>query len=361
MNYSIEKITTKSGEVRYEARIWHRGRNAKQSKKRFKTRGQASNYIESQIKAEKKKTLAGFNSRFFGEEYQYWRSENTFAPGWLANIDGYWEQSKDLLEKTKLADLEEKVSLLKKKWKDSGNSPKTVHNKLGFIYAVLNFSVEKKRIPNNPLGTLKREKFQAPDIEFWSHESAVSFLNFLDAKLPSVHPDRWMYSAVLTAINTGMRAGEIWGLRHGDLKPDLGCIRVVRQYNRVSKDFAQLKGKEARSVPLNAQLWLELNGDGKRARELVFEKNKKPVDHDVFREFFDAMVTEWGGHVITFHGLRHTAATLMLRSGVDVKTLQSIMGHKDISTTMRYVHAIGENARKVGQFFSVNPNQETVG
>jgi integrase len=58
----------------------------------------------------------------------------------------------------------------------------------------------------------------------------------------------------LLALNTGMRAGEIWGLMPKDFSKDGHSIYVVRQYNRVAKAFGPTKGKNHRHVPLNDTL-----------------------------------------------------------------------------------------------------------
>jgi site-specific recombinase XerD len=61
----------------------------------------------------------------------------------------------------------------------------------------------------------------------------------------------------------------------------------------------------------------------------------------------------WGGKPIRFHDLRHTAATLLISSGIDLKTVQEICGHEDITTTMRYTHLIADNIKKVADLFSI--------
>lgn len=359
MNYRISKTLTPKGQARYELRLWAKGRNQKQQKRRFKNRHEAVNYVDKLLREDKRKTLGEFLSRTFGEEYEYWRKENPqFAPGWKANLEGYWNETKEFLNLTDLSSLDKKISDLKGKWNEAGNSVKTINNKMGFIHAVLNFSVEKKRISHNPLGVFKRTKSQDPDIAFWERKDAESFLIFLDQQFPKESKSRWKYAAVYTALNTGLRAGEVWGLKHGDLKPELGSIRVTRQFNRVSKKFTQLKGKAARSVPLGPDLLDELKYSGVKSSDLVFSNDGTPIDHDNFAATFDTWIIKWGGRVITFHGLRHTAATLMLLAGADVKSVQTIMGHKDISTTMKYVHAIGDSAKKVGQIFSIGPQEQ---
>lgn len=352
MNYSIERISTPSGALKYELRVWHSGRRAKQIRRRLGSRKEAQNLLDKILKGE----AASESSPFFGDEYAFWRAQNEdFAPGWKVNLDSYWNEVRDILECTRVERIETVLVELKTRW--VGLSQKTINNKMGFIHAVLNHSAEVGRIKFNPLGAYKKPRTQDPDIEFWERHEAESFLSFLSERCQGSL--RWKFSAVFTVLNTAVRAGELWGLYASDPKESLGSIRLVRQLNRVTKEFTQLKGKRARSVPMNENLLNELrrNQTGNR---LVFTNDGEPVNHDVFREWFDGEVKSWGGRKITFHGLRHTAATLMLSAGVDVKSLQEIMGHKDVATTMKYVHALGDSAKRAGEKFSVGPRSNVL-
>ncbi len=86
---------------------------------------------------------------------------------------------------------------------------------------------------------------------------------------------------------------------------------------------------------------------------------RTPVDHDKFQKIFKADLKAWGGKVIRFHDMRHTATTLLIASGVDLKTVQSICGHEDIKTTMNYVHLIGDRIKEVAKTFSIRPEDQT--
>lgn len=64
---------------------------------------------------------------------------------------------------------------------------------------------------------------------------------------------------------------------------------------------------------------------------------------------------------VRFHDLRHTGTTLMIAGGLDIKTVQEICGHKDISTTMNYVHLLGDSVRQAARTFLVGPSSEEFG
>ena len=104
---------------------------------------------------------------------------------------------------------------------------------------------------------------------------------------------------------------------------------------------------------------LSIPGSSKPYEGTVFQNHAGlPVDHQNFvNRHFHRDVKEWGGTRIRFHDLRHTATTLMIANGVDIKTVKEICGHADISTTMNYVHLVASALDKVPQLFSLSPTK----
>jgi integrase len=215
------------------------------------------------------------------------------------------------------------------------------------ICAILNFSASQKRIPFNPVAGFKKLPKNSPEMLFWDEIEAGSFLAWASSKYsgPSnkcPRKARKNYVAYLLALNTGMRAGEIWGLKPHDLffseDGDGATIFVRRQLNGASREFAPLKGgvnadqDKSRHVPCSRELRKELEAQIQfnqiRGDKTIFQSTfGNPVDHDSFADRFDRDVANWGGRRIRFHDLRHTAATLMLSQGIDVKTVSEILGH----------------------------------
>jgi integrase len=148
------------------------------------------------------------------------------------------------------------------------------------------------------------------------------------------------YVAYLLALNTGMRAGEIWGLKPRDLSlsADGDTIFVRRQFHGIERKFTLLKGArktgkdKSRHVPcapiLRNELRALIEHNQTGPDEPIFQTPfGNPIHHDCFADLFARDLKKWGGRRIRFHDLRHTAATLMLAKGVDVKTVSEILGH----------------------------------
>jgi integrase len=130
------------------------------------------------------------------------------------------------------------------------------------------------------------------------------------------------------ALNTGLRIGEIFALRWRDVDLEKGLLNV----------FAP-KTQKTRAVPLNGQARkvLEYWALGKR-NEFVFynpESGKPFVD---LKGGFALACQKTGIEGVTWHTLRHTFASRLVNRGVDIVTVQQLLGHSSITVTMRYTH-----------------------
>ncbi len=91
--------------------------------------------------------------------------------------------------------------------------------------------------------------------------------------------------------------------------------------------------------------------------QTLFSSEKgTPIDHDNFvGRYFEKDLKDAGLKKIRFHDLRHTGVTLMVAEGLDLKTVKEICGHKDISTTMKYVHLVADCIKNVAKVFAIVP------
>jgi integrase len=194
------------------------------------------------------------------------------------------------------------------------------------------------------------------EMQVWSAAELATFLGQLQG-------DK-LETAILLGATTGMRRGEVLGLRWSDVDLDAGRL-AVRQTLSAPRNpdtgqhvpvFEQPKTKRSkRSVPLPAQTVAALQAHRKeQARErllvgagwqdhgLVFaEPDGQPIHPDRFRKRFEIRVRRSGLPPIRFHDLRHTYATLALQAGVHAKVVSEILGHASIGITLdTYSHAV---------------------
>jgi integrase len=127
----------------------------------------------------------------------------------------------------------------------------------------------------------------------------------------------------------------------------------------------ETKNSEFLKVPMSQPLVDLLNSIPRHAEsECVFQKpdggRYQNIDFDQFKEFLKKAGIDEGFH---FHGLRYTAASHVVMSGVDLATAKEILGHRDISMTMRYAHLAPDHKRKaletLGAIFSIGTSVGT--
>ncbi len=137
---------------------------------------------------------------------------------------------------------------------------------------------------------------------------------------------------VVIALNTGMRLREILYLKWNNIDFNRNIIVVIQSNS---------KNKKTRKIPMNSMVSEELQGiNGKSEYAFCNPKTGEPY-HSIKTSFSKALKrAELEG--VRFHDLRHTAATMMVTSGVDIVTVQQILGHSDIKMTARYTHPTTE-------------------
>ncbi len=368
---SIRKVKTKNGELKWEVRVHEAGRGSKRITRRFDKKVDAEVFaseFEQELRERERSPFKGisFKDRFFNDEAMYWLENGKlrFSASHLKRVEGIL---KDYVTRFGEHTLDkftpEFLSKLQQEEKKSGLSSATVNRKTEVITAILNCSTKHRRIPFNPSVGFSKLKKTAREMSFWTQAEASSFLTAMNLKYPEGTPSRWIYVVYLLALNTALRAGEIWGLQVTDLSHDGKSIWIRRQFNRVTLDFAETKSRKARYVPCLPELYRELRAlivsQRLKSEQTIFRNAEgNPICHDNFADRqFAKDIKVWDGRRIRFHDLRHTATTLMIANGVDIKTVKEICGHADIATTMNYVHLVASNVEKVTQIFSVVPER----
>lgn len=134
---------------------------------------------------------------------------------------------------------------------------------------------------------------------------------------------------VLVALNTGLRRGELFGLRWADVNL-AGKRLTVAAHNA--------KSRKARHVPLNAEAYDALSRWRKQsANDLVFAGVGGGRMTNV-NKAWDGLVTDAKLEDFRFHDLRHDFASKLVMAGVDLNTVRELLGHADLTMTLRYAH-----------------------
>lgn len=197
-------------------------------------------------------------------------------------------------------------------------------------------TVKAKVLTDNPVQDLDTPKPKKSLPRYLSLDECRSLLSAVDGK----NKER-DYAIICIFLNCGLRISEIVGLNLSDVRVD--HLRVLG------------KGNKERIVYLNESTLSAIHGymnirTGIAAidRNALFLSNRRTR---ISRESVHAMVKKTlkvaglDSTKYSSHKLRHTAATLMLSNGVDVRTLQEVLGHEHLNTTQIYTHVDNSELR----------------
>lgn len=190
-------------------------------------------------------------------------------------------------------------------------------------------AVKWGRAQRNPVKEVKMFKEPKGRERILSEEEEGRLLEAVESTTKSQH----LTPIIITALNTGMRKGEILNLKWSNVDFKGRVITVEGT-----------KNGEIRKIPMNQKL-TEALGNAKKiaCNEYVFSENGKPYG-DVKTGWWTALKRA-RIEGLTFHSLRHTFGTRLGMNGYDIKTIAELMGHKDIKMTMRYSHPTPEHKR----------------
>lgn len=228
------------------------------------------------------------------------------------------------------------------RWGEEGLAPNTVNS----IVSVLKNSLKTAYVlgcTDRQLGDkIKRPKLRERKIECFTVKEQRKIEN---AVLTSRKPK---YFGVLLCLYTGLRLGEVVALNWKDIDLKRGMLSV----NKTCYDtpdglvFDDPKTVHSRRIiPLPRQIMPILREKRKTSKsDFVVSDKGKPVSVRSFQRSFELLLKRHRIKHRGFHALRHTFATRALESGMDVKTLSEILGHKNPSITLsRYAHSLMEH------------------
>jgi integrase len=145
----------------------------------------------------------------------------------------------------------------------------------------------------------------------------------------------YLQDLIRFAVNTGLRTGEIFSLRWSHVDLNRGILSV----------FAS-KTQTIREIPLNSEARKVLEAwKLNQKNEIVFYNPQTGKPFVDLKAGFALACEKAGIADVTWHTLRHTFASRLVNSGVDIVTVKELLGHSSISVTMRYAHTNIESKR----------------
>lgn len=211
---------------------------------------------------------------------------------------------------------------------DRGISNSTVNRYLIALSKAFNlFIVEKKLNVQNPFHYVKKFKEDNRIENYLKKEDEEKLFKELDTHLKPI---------VLCALTTGLRLSNILNLRWETINMDRNFIEILMQENKSHKKI---------QLPISEKFRKTLEEIGVKKEGFVFVNPKTGKPYTTIKTGFKRACERAGIKGLRFHDLRHTVATRLVASGVDLNTVKEYLAHSDIKTTQRYMHPTPENMK----------------
>lgn len=204
-----------------------------------------------------------------------------------------------------------------------GVTPATVNRHVAFLRRVYNIEIENDKdggCETNPAARVKKLQENNERKRHLSPEEETALRNALS--------ERW-WAFLEGLIQTGLRMGEYLSLRWENIDFKTGEIAIPRS-----------KHGEWRAIPMNARVreLLEALPRQKESPWVFPGINGGHIHYSTFRNRWDSAIKKTKLKNLKPHDLRHTFASRLVMAGVDLRTVQELLGHKTITMTQRYAH-----------------------
>ena len=224
--------------------------------------------------------------------------------------------------------------------------PATANRKLAALSTFCRWAVQAKILRSDPTRgvQLKKQVKNAPKA------LSRSDLNRLVRKAKQ-SSNALHLAVILTLVNTGLRVGELIALDRSDVEINARSGQIV---------VRQGKGSKYREVPLNAEArgaiaaYLDVRPQPDRVTDRLFLGQRgEPLTSSGVWRMLDKYARQARLTEVSPHVLRHTFATLLLReSKVDLVTVADLLGHENVSTTMRYTRSTDADRRAAVEIYT---------
>lgn len=190
-------------------------------------------------------------------------------------------------------------------------------------------TVRTKQLKDNPVQDLEFPKIRKSLPKYLTLDDCAKLLNAVQG--PNANRD---FAILMIFLNCGIRRSELVGLNLSDIYEDR--IRVVGKGNKERIVYMGSSCKKAIDAYLVERNQIVLSDN----RALFGSRDKNRISVTAVHRLVKKHMLAAGldASQLSAHKLRHTAATLMLSNGVDVKTVQEVLGHENLNTTQIYTH-----------------------
>jgi integrase/recombinase XerD len=238
-----------------------------------------------------------------------------------------------------------------------GLSPRSVARSVAAVRGYYKFLVVDRRLERNPAEDLRPPRAWPALPKFLSLEEVDALITAADVTTPRGLRDRAMIEVLYA---TGMRVSELVNLRGTDLRLDAEYLTCIG------------KGNKERLIPIGEQAanWMRryqqegrpalanksAGGKGQASPRVFLNARGRPLSRVGFWKILKTYSRRAGlPDSVSPHVLRHSFATHLLERGADLRAIQTMLGHADLSTTQIYTHVLEARLRLVYDRFHPRP------
>ena len=245
------------------------------------------------------------------------------------------------------------IEKIKKNMADANLTARSIRYALAVIRQVFNFALMHNLFHGeNPIAKVKMPQADNRRHRFLTRDEADQLLSTLALKSLQV------YEMALISLHCGLRAGEIFNLSWGDIDVDRGLL--------VLRDTKSGRNRVAYMTTNVKEMLLK---KPKGANDDLLFPARGGVKINVISRTFDRVVRELGlnegitdpRQKVVFHTLRHTYASWLVESGVDLYTVRALLGHASLAMTERYSHLNSSTLQNAVRAFERKSLQGTRG
>lgn len=339
-NMTLEKAAKQLGDLKEAARLGKTGATRLKEKREIEKERREQETLEK-----KKREKEGLTFGQFFEKTYYPISERSKKPeSYLHELGHFKNWIEPAIGEIPLKDLRPiHLERLKKTLLEAKKSARTIQYIFATVRGCWNTARKHRLIEGDcPTKSVKKPKVENKRIRFLDLTESGEFLNYLKGR------DLAIYRMAAISLFMGLRAGEIFNLRWKNFDQGNGLLwvmdgksgksRAVYMPNQVKTLFSELD-------PGEPEVLIFPGPEGKILREIPM-----PFRTAVRKLEMNAGIEDRRER-FSFHSLRHSCASLLIQSGVDLYTVKSILGHGSIALTERYSHladhALKEAANKM--------------
>lgn len=257
------------------------------------------------------------------------------------------------------------------KWADKANKgEKGAYANYSFLNninrRILQYGVTMQVIQHNPARDViipRKQQNKEHKVKFFNNQELKQFLDYLEDLDQSSYENFFDYVLYKTLLASGCRIGEALALEWSDINLKKGTISISKTLNRYQETNTPKSKAGLREIDIDKATVSLLKQYKKRQQVQSWQLGRsegivftpfttKYAYACLLRKRLQSHFKAAGVPDISFHGFRHTHATIMLYAGIEAKDLQYRLGHSNISMTLNtYVHATKEGAKKAVSIF----------